>query len=41
MKLIPLMTRKSIEKAILLYLVAHIIVFVIYVVKVLQMMTIL
>lgn len=41
MKFIPLMTRKSIEKAILLYLVAHIIVFLIYFVKVLQMMTIL
>ena len=40
MKFIPLMTRKAIEKAILLYLIAHIIVFCIYCVKVLKMMTI-
>ncbi|MDA7536729.1 hypothetical protein OAF06_02685 [Akkermansiaceae bacterium] len=38
MKFIPLMTRKAIEKAILLYLFAHIIFFLIYTVKVGQMM---
>ena len=38
MKLIPLMTRGAIEKAILLYLVLHIIFFIIYTIKVAQMM---
>ncbi len=38
MKFIPLMTRGAIEKTILLYLIAHIISFIIYVVKVGQMM---
>lgn len=41
MKLIPTMNRKQIESAILLYLLAHIIFFIIYFVKVLKMMSIL
>ena len=41
MKLIPTMNRKQIETVILMYLVAHIIFFIIYFVKVLQMMSIL
>jgi hypothetical protein len=38
MKLIPTMTRKQIETAILLYLVLHFAFFLVYTVKVCQMM---